>query len=63
MRQFIRLSPEAQAVAADMHRRGKTVNVGDPLPENLPRALAEEIQANLGWFRLAWYLAPAAGKE
>jgi hypothetical protein len=57
MRQFIRLSPEAQAVAADLKQRGKTVNIGDPLPENLPRALAEEIRTNLGWFRLAWHLA------
>ena len=59
MRHFIKLSPEAQRVAADMKRRGLSVNVGDPLPANLPTTLEQEIQAKRGWFRLAWHLAPA----
>lgn len=61
MRLFIHLSVEAQAVAADMKRRGHTVNVGDPLPMNLPTVVAQEIQDHLTLFRLAWHMAPSQG--
>ena len=59
MRQFIRLSADAQAVAADLARRGvREILAGQtPLPANLRPEVVAEINANLGWFKLAHHMA------